>query len=374
MKLNPGVLVIGAGPAGLALGFELKQRGVECLILERGSAPGESWRQMPARLKLVSPWKANRLSGTPPGLFPPHHETTREEFLCYLNAYARDNELPVQTGVEVRAVEREGESCFRVGTSVGEFSSHAVVNATGYYSNPFVPRITGADATRVAQIHVVGFRDAGNIRQRLGRPSGLVLIVGQRLSAGQTIVELVDAGFDVALSHRSPIRFGAGPLAWWFLFRMFPWLEELKLKRHGNRAPANDVKMQGGRARELIESGAVKTFPAIDRFEHDAVVFTDGATQQPDLVIHATGFRPALAHLSSLGLELDAASGLPTLRELESVSVPGLFFLGLDGARNFQSRFLRSIRKDARFLAERIARSMHASGRSHAAHESLVTS
>jgi putative flavoprotein involved in K+ transport len=358
------VLIVGAGPAGLALGFELKQRGVACLILERGAAAGESWRRMPMRLKLVSPWKANRLPGTPSGLFPRHHETTREEFLRYLKAYARDNQLPVHTGVEVRAVERDRESSFRVPSSGGEFTSRMVVNATGYFSHPFVPSIAGADSTHVPQVHVADFRDAECVRQRLGRPSGQVLVVGQRLSAGQTMVELVNAGFDVALSHRSPLAFGSGPLSWWFLFRIFPWLEAVKLKRQGERAPANDVKMQGGRARELIESGAVMTFPAISRFEHDAVHFANGATLTPDLVIYATGFRPALAHLSSLGLEWDTASGSPRLHDLESVSVPGLFFLGLDGARNFQSRFIRGIRNDARFLAERIEQRLDAGANS----------
>ena len=125
------------------------------------------------------------------------------------------------------------------------------------------------------------------------------------------------------------------------------------------RSP-NDVKMQGGRPRQLIESGRVKTFPAIQRFERDRVIFDDGASLQPDLVLYATGFRPALRHLAPLRIEYAGPTPLPVLRELESVSVPGLFFLGLDGARNFQSRFLRGIRRDAAFLAGKLEQRLSA--------------
>src|SRR6185503_21121593 len=104
-------------------------------------------------------------------------------------------------------------------------------------------------------------------RSRTHRSSGSVLIVGQRVSAGQTMLELIDAGFEVGISHRSPIGFGAGPLGWWILFRIFSWLEWIKLKRLGAKAPRNDVRMQGGRARKLIRSGRVKTFPAIRRLD-----------------------------------------------------------------------------------------------------------
>src|SRR5438045_8533477 len=57
------VLILGAGPAGLSVGFELKQRGLPFLILERGSAVGHSWKRMPTHLKLVRRWKPNRLRG-----------------------------------------------------------------------------------------------------------------------------------------------------------------------------------------------------------------------------------------------------------------------------------------------------------------------
>jgi putative flavoprotein involved in K+ transport len=377
------ILIVGGGPAGLSLGFELKRRGLSFVILEKGGTVGEAWRNMPRSLKLVSPWKCNSLPGTAKSLFPSHHEVSRKEFLAYLLLYAETQLLPVRTDIEVRAIEKTPDGFFRVQTSQGDLLARVVVNATGYFSNPFIPVLEGAKKTGIPQLHFGSYRDPQQIIAMAGatlRPntatlspsplrgeragvrgennslyrSPLILVVGKRLSAGQVMVELVESGFGVALSHRTPIQYGAEPWAWWFLFRIFPWLEWLKLKTKGAKAPANDVRMGGGSARRLIESGVVKTFPAIRRFEADRVIFENGEQLQPDVVLYATGFRPALRHLASLDLWTCAETGQPKLQDLESVSVPGLYFIGLDHARNFQSRFLRGIRKDAAFLAEKL--------------------
>src|SRR5262245_8061715 len=89
------ILILGAGPAGLAVGYELQQRGLSCWLLERGPGVGDPGRRMPETLKLVSPWKANALPGTAPAYRSRHYQISRAEFLAYLEAYAREHELPV---------------------------------------------------------------------------------------------------------------------------------------------------------------------------------------------------------------------------------------------------------------------------------------
>ena len=350
------ILVLGAGPAGLALGAELQERGVPFLIAEQGPDAGDSWRRMPSRLKLLSPWKANWLRREDASRFPAHHETARDEFAEYLRDFAATHHLPVRTNVQVKAVHRAADEGFVIETTGGELRARCIVNATGCFSAPWTPEIPGASASRLPRLHTAEFHDAASLHRLIQRDKRPVLIVGKRLSAGQTMVELVEAGFDVALSCREPVEFGPGPAAWWLFFRIHPWLEARELRRRGAAARGFTPKMPGGQARQFIESGLVKVFPLIERFSESSVAFTDGRTLEPSAVIFATGFRPALRHLASLGLRLNTETGSPECSGFESSAVPGLFFLGLDGQRNFQSRFIRGIRQDAPLLAADLER------------------
>jgi putative flavoprotein involved in K+ transport len=356
------VLIIGAGPAGLSLAFALKQQGIGSLLLERGPVAAHSWALMPAGLKLVSPWKANCLPGANSRRFPSNYEMRRAEYCSFLQEYARLKQLSVQTNCEVQKVTRHDEGFF-VRTSGGTFGASLLVNATGCFTNPFTPFFPGARESSLPQVHSGSYHDAKRLRETVGKPSGLVLVVGQRLSAGQVLVELVDAGFEVALSCRHSIQFGADPIGSWIFFRLYPALERLKLALRGSAARGVEVRMPGGRARKLIEGGRVTVFSGIARFEDRRVVFTDGRSLEPDAVLYATGFRPALGHLGSLGLTLDESTGQPVLKDFESAETAGLFFLGLDNVRNFRSRFIRGIREDAAILAGELAARARSRGR-----------
>jgi hypothetical protein len=307
---------------------------------------------MAKQLKLVSPWKCNWLSRCDRNQRRANAQLTREEFLNYLRRFAGENELPIQTDCEVFSVRREAEQ-FQVATSRGDYISKIVVSATGYFANPIRPQLDGADTTEIPQLHYSDYQSAEQLRATAGT-NALVLLVGKRLSAGQTMLELIDAGLRVAVSHRTPIQFGVDDWLWPLVYRTFARVEKLKLMLSAGHAGLLDVRMPGGRAKELIQAGAVKNFPAITRFEKDSVVFSDGQRLSPNIVLYATGFAPALRYLAPLNLMSCSETGTPLTRHMESVSVPNLFFLGFEMLRNFQSRFLRGIRNDAVVLADRI--------------------
>src|SRR5690554_1004491 len=133
-------LVIGAGQAGLATGFDLARRGLKFAILERGAQPCGSWPHYYESLRLFSPARYSALPGLP---FPgdPDAYPGRDEVSAYLQSYAAHHDLPVRTGQDVASVHRdfasERGSVFTLTTTSGTtFQSRALVAATGCFGRP----------------------------------------------------------------------------------------------------------------------------------------------------------------------------------------------------------------------------------------------
>jgi len=347
------VLVIGAGPAGLNLAHRMAGSGLRTRLLERGEGPGDSWRRMPRDMRLNSPVGASVLGDTKVGFLEWDRIWNRERFHAHVLEFAARHALPVETGIEVSRVSALPPGGFRVETSAGEEEARVVVNATGYFCRPFVPVRPGADTAKLLQMTVPEYGSPDAVRDRLGGATGRILIVGARITAGQLGVELHDAGFDVTISHRHPIEFGFSPAVQRLGFRAYYPYETWRLRDPAFAARDSGHPMQGGRARALIEGGEIATRPDVESFDGDTVHFVGGAHDVYDAVLWATGYRPALGHLAGL-VEADPESGLPAMREMESVDAPGLFFLGLDQQTDFTSRMLRGIRRDALRLADRL--------------------
>jgi putative flavoprotein involved in K+ transport len=344
------VIVLGAGPAGLAVAYELLRRGVTPLVLEKGATAGASFAAFPRNI-YFGPWLNNLLPGSSIDWAWLLKRSTQPAYSKYLQDYAHQNRLPVKCGVQVQSVVKE-EDGFRIQTSAGEFRSHLLVNCTGYFTRPYTPNYPGLDTTKVPHMHVSQYRDPSTVYDILQRRSGRILVVGKRLSAGETYVELHNAGYQMALSYRGKkLRFG--PSTWGeALFSPINWIFErlsvaLRVKKHSYPL------MAGGESRRLIEDGHVATFSQIARFNENTVVFQDGREERFDLVIFATGYRAAMAHLESL---LGPQPNEPKLKNMESIQVPDLFFLGVDQQRTYRSRFLRGIVEDSRLVAELVAR------------------
>ncbi|MCE7870902.1 hypothetical protein DYH09_11045 [bacterium CPR1] len=347
------VLIIGGGPAGLALAGQLQERAIEYTLLERAPFLGSTFRCMAANTCL-SPWINTVLPGTRPSWRIALRPTEREEYAQYLTEYAIQRNLSYLTSVEVDRVTREPGQ-FRVSTSRGQFQSRVLVNATGYFSNPHIPELPRDSQCEIPQIHAAAYQDPDTVRRLLGSNRGRVLVVGHRLTAGEIIEGLYRSGYEVCLSHRSPIRYALPDMLQACVSPFSYILEESLVHLPGMKPPLSlESRMPGGVARQLIEWGLVRSFPAVVRLERRAVVFQDGQDVPFDLVIYATGYRPALKHLAGL-ISTDPETGLPPLYGAESRETPGLFFLGLQGLRTFRSQFLRGIREDAVYLADWLA-------------------
>lgn len=335
------VVIIGGGAAGLSIAQELKQRGVNALILEKSESVGATWRQMPAERKLVSIWSLSELANTPKEIRPTELFASFDRFAKYLENYARHHKLSIATGAQVVQTEALAESeRFVVTLADGtKILARDLVNCTGYAGNPFTPAILGADRSRIPTLHFAQYKNPAQVATLAGGRGKRILVVGKGLSAGQAVLELEKTGFKVDLSIRGALRFGPSQRGSAFRQKFLPFFDRLASMLGRDSGPAPFIPMEGDATEKLVASKAVAVKPAIAEFENDAVIFTDGVRQSYDVVLFCTGYEPVLSHLSP---------------EFERTQAR-FHNLGTDGGRTSRSRFLRGIREDAAVLAETIA-------------------
>lgn len=207
-----GVVIIGAGPAGLATSHELVQAGVEHVVLERGSI-GESWRGRWDSFCLVTPnWSVQLPGGAydgddPDGFMP------RDEIVRHLTRYAARFGARVRERTDVTSLELLPDAAISLQTSSGEIVADGVVVASGAYQRPHRP--TGVDSLPPDLPAI----DVEEYRNPQALPAGKILVVGSGQSGCQIAEELIDAGRDVFLAcGREPwtLRTIEGrDLVWW---------------------------------------------------------------------------------------------------------------------------------------------------------------
>ena len=135
------ILVIGAGQAGLALGYHLKTTPFTFQIVDCHRRIGDSWRKRYDSLVLFTPRAYSALPGLAvPG--DPEGYTTKDEIADYLESYATHFELPVMGETPIRWLERTNDG-FRATTEAGEtIACRVMVLATGAYQQPALPLIS----------------------------------------------------------------------------------------------------------------------------------------------------------------------------------------------------------------------------------------
>lgn len=343
-------VIIGGGPAGLSTAYRFVQRGgMDFTVLERGRI-GHSWHLMHDSLLLLSPMWVNQLPGH---RFPLHRSFSKipkADFIGYLQSYAKRYEMPWRADTDVYDVAVD-DGNFVLNTSAGPIRSRSVVNATGYYGSPHMPDFTSDDGS-VRVMHAADYRSPEQVASLTG-PTGRILIVGKRVSAGQLLEELDDAGFTLGISVRGPIETRPGGLRGIIKENLYYVKEMLRFRIDPYIRQNSLALMNGGKTDRIIRSGRLQQHPTIDRIEAGEIHFADSSRACYDLVICATGFDTDYPHLRGL-LDDDK----PVLEQLQMgahQTVPGLFFVGVDNLINFKSRYVRGVAADSALVAARVA-------------------
>lgn len=215
--MRKDVIVIGAGHAGLAVSYRLKETGIDHAVLERGRI-GQTWRtQRWDSFRLNSPNWANDLPGMPFHPDRPDAFESNDTLVAFLEDYAERFDLPVRTGCEVTSVREAGDG-FELETSDGMFEAEAVVCASGCLNRPRVPECADDAPDDVMNLSAADYDSPADL------PDGAVLVVGSAQSGCQITEDLLEAGRDVYLSTskvgRIPRRYRGRDV--------FEWLRDMK--------------------------------------------------------------------------------------------------------------------------------------------------
>ncbi|MFN8570747.1 MAG: NAD(P)/FAD-dependent oxidoreductase [Gemmatimonadaceae bacterium] len=360
------MLIVGGGPAGLAVAAELRRAEIAFRVLERGPTIGHAWRNAYDSLTLHTGRHMSALPGMPfprgTPLFP-----TKDQFWDYLDRYARHHDLSVETGCEVRRLERSNDNWIAT-TTDGEIVAPHVVVATGIMSNPLVPDIPGRERFRGRVMHSVEYRRPSDVTGQR------VLVVGVGNSGGEIASELGLAGIETTVAVRSGANVVPRQLAGIPIQYIATWMRKLPFgvrsriasvvqnateRAHGTPviprakvSPLEAVPLIGFHLVDAIRAGRVTAkIAGLTHFTEHGVRFTDGSEATFDVVILATGFSPALASLGQL-IRRDEKGFAARTDRVASADQPGLYFVG----QNYDSTgALRNIGLDAPTVARHIA-------------------
>lgn len=352
------VVIIGAGPAGLAAAECLQKRRVNHVVLEAGPKVASALRRVDPEMRLLSPTALSLLPDMKRRVNEPDY-LPFSDLVKELELYTKQHTLQVISGAAVVSVARNGEG-FRVTYQTSDGGRHAidashVINASGIISHPQLPETFLPDQVSFRWLHALNTR-VGDLEQ-----SRNLLVVGGGASAAEVLerwLEVKRPDDKAWLSVRSSLRafpHWIGGIDIHYLV----WLpEQLPACLLGWRAGRLHEPMTGLKVKRAVGKKIITLVPGVAQYEGDSVLLTDGRCLQPDLVVFATGFRYQTKHLDGL-LEFDP-EGRPRVRNCESTLAPGLYVLGFRFGRTFASPYLRGIARDAEYVANRIARARRA--------------
>jgi putative flavoprotein involved in K+ transport len=346
------VIIIGAGPAGLSLSYNLKKMGVAHIVLEAQQI-GDSWKRMPDFLRLVSPYRTNLLGNDRSWNFS-RPGTSASDYADYLSEFAHRNSLPVLEMHEVTGLKYDLTD-WEVTVDQKMFRAASVVICLGHYGRPIVPAgVISKDAMKptIPMTHYCNL-NSEFFKQQFKK----VLVVGKRLSAGQIIemFHLSQSKAEVLISARSSVHFSKEGLIsgiFFFFMNEIEWLINLILKILGKELSKIDVKMTTPIARKLIQAGKVKILPELISVEKKEAHFSNGHHETIDAIIWATGFAELWKlKLKDWGLFTHSE---PQLQQFSIVGQKNLFVLGTESLVDFRSRFIRGMVQDAKKLAAQL--------------------
>ena len=301
------LLVIGAGPCGLAVGVAAKQAGIPCVLLDRLTIVATIERY-PLGMTFFSTPERIEVGGLP--FIASGEKPTRRDGLIYYRRVAEHFGLDVRPGEEVVEVTREADGRFHVSVKrphdTRSYRAGAIVFATGYYDNPNFLGVPGEELPHVAHY----FTEGHPYWHRR------VIVIGAGNSSVDAALECWRAGATVTLVH-----FGEG-----FDRTVKAWV-----------LPDITNRVKEGSIAAHWRSRVTAITPTHVEVRHDPTGRADSVPA--DAVLAMTGYHADTTMLRGLGVPVDPATGIPSHDERTmSTTVPGCYLAGVIASGNDANR------------------------------------
>lgn len=343
-------IIIGAGPAGLAVAGRLARANQPFTLLEASDQVGNAWRQHYNRLHLHTVKEYSALPHLPyPADYPAY--VPKDGVVRYLEMYTAHFGIEPLFNQTVTDIRRD-VSGWIVTTGTGSFAARQVVVSTGYNRVPNDPALPGQAHFRGNIIHSRSYRTGAAYTGKR------VLVVGMGNTGAEIALDLYEQGARPFISVRSPVHivqrdsFGRPTQPTAIFLNKFPnWFYDFMaglsqkltvgdLSAYGLQTPPYSPSY-GIRAfgkilvinvgtLEQIKAGTITVMPGIEEVGDDSVTFTDGRSLPFDVIIKATGYRPGLNGMLGNDLSADVLNekGYPRHLWFDEPGLDGLYFLG----------------------------------------------
>ncbi|WP_042144383.1 NAD(P)/FAD-dependent oxidoreductase [Paucisalibacillus sp. EB02] len=339
-------IVVGAGQAGLSIGYYLKKTGLDYLILDKNQEIGQVWRERYDSLILFT---SKQYSSLPGSIVEGDSNSlpTKDEISFYLKRYAETFDLPVRLNTEVYQIHKNGDY-FSISTNQREYKAKNVIIATGPFQHPKIPTFAKKLASEVLQLHSSEYKNPTQLVE------GNVLVVGGGNSGAQIAAEVSKERTTYLSTGQSlkfmPLYIGKKSIFWWFdklgiLSASSTSFFGKKIQKQGDPIFGNELKQA------IVEKNVRIVGRSFDA-RGNTVFFNGQDHLEIQNVIWATGFKPDYHFLSNIP-EVINQNGAP-LHKRGITNIEGLFFLGLPWQYRRGSALLQGIGYDANYLVEHL--------------------
>jgi len=313
-------IIVGAGPTGLACGIELKRRGLDALIFDKGCVVNSLYNY-PTNMVFFTTPELLEIGDIP--MTSIGEKPGRTEALKYYRRVADHYKLAIHQYERVERIEGE-DGNFTVTTAKGEYHARKIILASGYYDVPNMLNVPGEELDKVIHYY----------KEPHPYYDQDVIVVGAKNSAAIAALELYWTGARVTLVHRGPGIHDH--VKYWIK----PNIE--------NRIKAGEIKAYfRSCVKEILPGEVVLSTPESE------------VRLKNDFVFALIGYRPDLEFMEKLGIRLDPVSKRPhTNPETLESGRRGIYLAGVIVAGMHTNEIFI---ENGRFHGQKIAESIAAS-------------